>query len=295
MQIGSGTFADVFKVDYCGKLFAKKVCTYEKYRINTNTEKEIMEKLNGKKNHPGYKHIVHIVSSEKNKEGWDIIMDLYEGNLLDLIIQQKMNEEIVIELAKQISLGLAFMDEHQIAHCDLKPENILYKLIETNYHFAISDFGSCIQKGKYKEIHRIQTSKYRCVENMIGIPIIGSCDMPSLGAILYEALTGKYLFNYVDDFQYVQYVLDLIGMKELKLYNSSKFPGFENFKIKEDGILESFDFSKDLIDFIIKSIIPFEDQRLQAKDAINHSLFKKNLKVEKESEDEDYEFYYGYP
>jgi len=225
MQIGSGTFADVFKVDYCGKLFAKKVCTYEKYRINTNIEKEIMEKLNGKKNHPGYKHIVHIVSSEKNKEGWDIIMDLYEGNLLDLIIQQKMNEEIVIELAKQISLGLAFMDEHQIAHCDLKPENILYKLIETNYHFAISDFGlafmdehqiahcdlkpenilyklietnyhfaisdfgSCIQKGKYKEIHRIQTSKYRCVENMIGIPIIGSCDMPSLGAILYEAVS----------------------------------------------------------------------------------------------------------
>jgi hypothetical protein len=37
-------------------------------------------------------------------------------------------------------------------------------------------------------------------------------------------------------------------MKELKLYNSSKFPGFENFEIKEDGILESFDFSKDLID-----------------------------------------------
>jgi len=109
----------------------------------------------------------------------------------------------------------------------------------------------------------------------------------------------QYLFNYVDDVQYVQYFLDLIGMKELKLYNSSKFPGFENFKIKEDGILESFDFSKDLIDFIIKSIIPFEDQRLQAKDAINNSLFKKNLKVEKESEDEDYEFYYelyyGYP
>ena len=187
-----------------------------------------------------------------------------------------------------------------IIHTDLKPENILYKLIETNYHFAISDFGSCIQKGIYKEIHRIQTSKYRCVENMIGIPIIGSCDMPSLGAILYEALTGKYLFNYVDDVhQYVQYVLDLIGMKELKLYNSSKFPGFENFKIKEDGILESFDFSKDLIDFIIKSIIPFEDQRLQAKDAINHSLFKGSLNKFLDEEDKDYQFYYdlyyGYP
>jgi serine/threonine protein kinase len=285
--LGRGTFADVFKVEKDGQFFAKKCCTYKKYMYNTEREKNVMERLNGLSSHPGHKHIVHLVDSFENKEkGWDIVMELYEGSLFELL---PLDEDQAIDMAKHITLALIFMDEHNIAHCDLRPENILYKeskKTNSGYHFSITDFGNCLEKGEYKETE-IQSRNYRCVENILKSPMITSCDMTSLGCILYETITEDYLVNIKKEDggdKHVLYILNLIGKKILKQYDCSKLSRFEEFikDVEEEGLLyrDSFTKNKEIIDFIIRTILPFEDQRLQARDAILHSLFKEDFEDE---------------
>jgi serine/threonine protein kinase len=283
--LGSGTFADVFKIEKDGKFFAKKCCTYKKYMYNTKQEKIVMERLNGLSSHPGYRYVVHLVDSIENEEkGWDIVMDLYEGSLLELL---PLDEDQAIDMARHISLGLAFMDVHNIAHCDLKPENILYKKstkTASGYHFSITDFGNCMEKGEYKEVE-IQSTHYRCVENILKLSMISSCDMTSLGCILYETITGEYLVDTNKGFdKHVSYIFNLIGKRILKQYDSSKLPRFEEFlkETEEEGLLFNDPFSekKEIFDFIIQTILPFEDQRLQARDAISHALFKEDFEDE---------------
>jgi hypothetical protein len=51
---------------------------------------------------------------------------------------------------------------------------------------------------------------------------------------------------------------------------------------EEEGLLFNDPFSekKEIFDFIIQTILPFEDQRLQARDAISHALFKEDFEDE---------------
>ena len=59
--------------------------------------------------------------------------------------------------------------------------------------FKICDFGSCTQKKKIAK--DIQTRQYRSPEVIIRAGFTTSCDIWSLGCIIYELITGYYLFD----------------------------------------------------------------------------------------------------
>jgi serine/threonine protein kinase len=305
--IGEGAFGRVVVVtDTDGRRYAKKICTYKKYIRETLTEYEIMQSLAKNPDHPGYEHVVHLLSAVEDAmgEGVELVMDLYEGCLLDLMQEKDecelivpLDETIVLDVARHISLGLSYMNFCRLTHGDLKPENILWRRSSTSksgYHFALADFGNTVQITSDKVYQEIQTREYRCVENILDEPVGLSCDMTSLGCILYEAITGDYLVNRTDTDDHIAEMLEIIGRQTLAKYDSSELPKLGPFLeeiqsvqgdlstkgcVVHDLLQEVFDENnyekqEEMIDFIIQSIIPYPKQRLQAHAALDHPLLK---------------------
>ena len=305
--IGEGGFGRVVVVtDTKGRRYAKKICTYKKYICETLSEQEMMQHLDKDPAHPGYGHVVHLVVAldDAMGEGVELVMDLYEGCLLDLMQEKDdpdiiipLEETIVLDIALHISLGLSYMNSCKMAHCDLKPENILWRRSSTSksgYHFALADFGNSLQITGDELNHAIQTREYRCVENIFHAPISLACDMHSFGCILYEAITGDYLINHKNTSDHVSAVLERIGTKQLAKYDSSELPKLVPFlgQVKSvqgdlltegtnvhETLFDVFEEKKytkreEMIDFIVQSIIPYPKQRLQPQMAVHHPLLK---------------------
>jgi serine/threonine protein kinase len=333
--LGEGTFGRVVVVvDQDGRNYAKKICTYKKYIDSTFEEQRLMELLRKDPSHAGYHHVIQLVDAlpDEADEGVELVMDLYDGCLLDLMRNKdedevvRLGEEIVQDVARHISLGLSYMNECGLVHGDLKPENILWKRSATSksgYHFALADFGIAQELKDEPVFAHIQTRNYRCVENILDAPIQFQCDMTSLGCILYEAITGDYLVDEFNEEDHIASMLERVGSNTLSVWqryqpdstcymhtrskkkhtNAQCFkqnltgdvalprlaPFLEQVQSRNGDLLtddnehytllhKAFDdlgYVKrdEMVDFIIRCILPFPAQRLPAKDAWQQNLF----------------------
>jgi serine/threonine protein kinase len=305
-QFGEGAFGKVVEVvDATGKRFAKKTCTRENYMYNTDYEKTCMDALkHGNPRHRGYHHVVQLEAAERNSvnTGWVLIMECYEGNLLELMESfytyeddhetlNALPEAILRDLALHASFGLAYMTELGYAHCDLKPENILWKKstqTKSGYHFSIADFGNVLKKmDRYTSI---QTRQYMCTENLLGVASVTGCDMPSLACILYEAIVGDYLANHKHRPRHISAHLDAIGKNTLDMFDSKEIPDIQSYLgnvtskrghlARPDYPLQKameragYIFSKDITDLITFMLIPYPQQRIKAKNVCKHAWFE---------------------
>jgi serine/threonine protein kinase len=306
-QFGEGAFGKVVEVvDATGKRFAKKTCTRENYMYNTDYEKTCMDALkHGNTRHRGYHHVVQLEAAERNSvnTGWILIMECYEGNLLELMESfytydegdnetlNALPEAILRDLALHASFGLAYMTELGYAHCDLKPENILWKKstqTKSGYHFSIADFGNVLEKmDRYTSI---QTRQYMCTENLLGVASVTGCDMPSLACILYEAIVGDYLANHKHRPRHISAHLDAIGKNTLDMFDSKEIPAIQSYlgnvtskrghlahpvhPLQKAMVRAGYIFSKDITDLITFMLIPYPQQRIKAKNVCKHAWFE---------------------
>ena len=71
-----------------------------------------------------------------------ILSELCDGSLVDLMQKFpncKLTEPLVVNIMKQVCLGVKYLHDKSICHRDLKVENILFK----GERIVIADFGSC--------------------------------------------------------------------------------------------------------------------------------------------------------
>ncbi len=142
-------------------------------------------------------NIVHIFSLGPAEEIPHFVMELVEGTSLveagrALTINQKA------ELMRKVALAADFLHEHQIVHRDLKPTNIL---VGPDLEPKILDFGLVqhLESGsrrvtRFGEI--LGTPDYFSPEHTLpGSVFDPRSDVFSLGAILYELLTGSPPFH----------------------------------------------------------------------------------------------------
>src|SRR5215831_6731619 len=160
----------------------------------------------GALNHP---NILSIYDVGTNDGTPYVVSELLEGDTL----RQRLGgaglaPRRVIDYALQIAHGLAAAHDKGIVHRDLKPENLF---VTKDGRLKILDFGIAKLTGgddhKYSQseiltrrVHTdpgkvIGTAGYMSPEQVRGLPADNRSDLFSLGAILYEMLSGKRAFH----------------------------------------------------------------------------------------------------
>ena len=134
----------------------------------------------------------------KEKSRVYLAMEYAEGELLSdrLRREQRLPVETAVDLAKQIADALVYLHEHDVVHRDLKPANIM---VQPDGRVKLIDFGialdTTLRKMTWARMSQTMgTPDYMAPEQIKGLRGDARTDIYSLGAILYEMLTGKVPF-----------------------------------------------------------------------------------------------------
>jgi serine/threonine protein kinase len=148
-------------------------------------ERQILASLN----HPG---ITRLLDAGHTKSGQPyLVMEYVDGTPIDVYCR-KFSFEAKIKLFLLVCDAIAYLHRNLVIHRDLKPSNIL---VEAGGTPKILDFGIAKildetgEQGVTKE--RVLTPDYGSPEQVKGTAKTTATDVYSLGAVLYELLSGR--------------------------------------------------------------------------------------------------------
>jgi len=151
------------------------------------------DEIGGELNHPSVLRFYPVA----NKSRLYIVTEFLTGTTLFHVLRQRrrLPEKEALAIAARICGALQYLHEHGVVHRDLKPENIM--LCEDGT-LRLMDFG--ISKGAASRRLTFVgfapgTPHYMAPERVNGRRGDGRTDIYSLGAMLYEMLTGTIAFN----------------------------------------------------------------------------------------------------
>ncbi|MBI4242730.1 MAG: serine/threonine protein kinase, partial [Planctomycetes bacterium] len=194
--IGRGGMGMVYKANHkhLDRTVALKVLPPEKTRDPEFVERFKREaKVLAQLNHPA---IVAVYDMGIQGEIYYFVMEHVEGaNLRSVLAIQKLSPEQALHLVPILCDALEYAHSKGIVHRDIKPENILF---DTQGNPKIADFGlakllGIDEAGKSLTVSGefMGTSKYMAPEQFKDSKKVDHrADIYSLGAVLYEMLTG---------------------------------------------------------------------------------------------------------
>lgn len=147
----------------------------------------------GRLSHP---NIVTIYDVGETDDVAYIAMEYLSGTTLREIMDKgPIPLDLVAATAAQIAEALAYAHEHGVVHRDIKPSNIVITL--PHGQVKLTDFGIAhlVNSEKTTAGLMLGSPRYMSPEQAMGREINGRSDIFSLGAVLYEMLTGEYAFN----------------------------------------------------------------------------------------------------
>lgn len=211
--IARGTFGTVHKGVYKGQDVAVKLLEWgeentmkksevQYYRNQFRQEVAVWHKLD----HPNVTMFIgasmgnsdlRIPSSVQGDEGFHhvpnnaccvVVEYLAGGTLKDYLIRnrrKKLSYKVVVELALDVSRGLAYLHSQKIAHRDVKTENML---LDKQRRVKIADFGVArVEASNPKDMTGdTGTPGYMAPEILDGKPYNKKCDVYSFGICLWE-------------------------------------------------------------------------------------------------------------
>ena len=201
--IGKGGFGIVYKVFYdeLHIYYALKFIQNTKNNESKNLQNEYGKKIETFKNISN-KNIVQIKDNfydELNK-GYCIVMELCDGDLKDILNKYKpkgLPLNLIKKIFIQLNEALKIMKSKGCNNKDLKPENILIKYTDnnkTNFDIKLNDFGLSNKESTINNFINVKTKDYTAPEidkkNYNDKSVLWS-----LGVILYELYTNKYIFE----------------------------------------------------------------------------------------------------
>jgi eukaryotic-like serine/threonine-protein kinase len=135
--------------------------------------------------------VVHDIDETPDGQSF-LCMEYYEGETLKKKIDRgPLPIDDAIDIAMQVAAGLTKAHEHGIVHRDIKPANIMVTIDD---EAKILDFGLAKLSGRTlltREGTTLGTLAYMSPEQTRGEEVDRRTDIWSLGAVLYEMLTGK--------------------------------------------------------------------------------------------------------
>ena len=146
--------------------------------------------LLSKLSHPG---IVRVIDYFRERDHDHLVMDFVEGETLDHVLQRQgvCLEPDVLRWAAQMLDQLQYLHSRTppVVHRDIKPDN--YMLLPGN-QIKLIDFGIArlIKPGQARDTVAMGTPGYAAPEQHLGAQTDERSDVYSLGATLYQLLTG---------------------------------------------------------------------------------------------------------
>ncbi len=171
------------------KILARQLTTHPESLERFRREAKTLRQLD----HP---NIVKFIDAFEHEKQYVIVMEyMPSGSLHDLLKQGRLS----VERAREIALGLcdALIRSHQlnIIHRDIKPENVL---LDENGTPKLADFGVArLSEGTRmtRTGTQVGTPYYMSPEAWEGKKLDAQADIWSLGALLFEMLSGQIPFN----------------------------------------------------------------------------------------------------
>jgi Tol biopolymer transport system component len=206
-KIGSGAMGEVFRArdERLGRDVALKLIRPASSANPDHLRRfELEARAAAALNHP---NIVAVYDVGLNEGSPYIVCELLEGKTLRKRLEEgALPVRTVVDYSLQIVQGLIAAHDHRIVHRDLKPENLF---VTTDGRVKILDFGVAKLQSASEDSGRsveemttvtksgaiVGTVAYMSPEQLRGKPVDHRSDVFSVGAILYEMLTGRRAFR----------------------------------------------------------------------------------------------------
>jgi hypothetical protein len=140
-------------------------------------------------------HIVSVFDLGEESGQPYIVTELMSGGDVEGLIERAPKHrpplERTLEIAVEVCRGLEFAHEHGIVHRDLKPGNVW---LTEDGRAKIGDFGLAVALDKSRLTQAgmmVGTVSYMPPEQAMGGEVTPRSDLYSLGAMLYELVTGR--------------------------------------------------------------------------------------------------------
>ena len=152
--------------------------------------------------HASRLHGDFFVPAEKPLSGnpFYYVMDYVEAPSLSFLLKaRKLSADEAIELGKFLCQSGQFLLRHELVHGDIKPDNILVFREGDHISFKLLDLG--LASTVFTEASNSGTPSYLAPERFRGAFLSERTEIFSIGATLYESLTGHKPFGAIERFQ----------------------------------------------------------------------------------------------
>ncbi len=140
-------------------------------------------------------NIVTVIDRGEQDGRQFIVFEFVAGeNLKEIVARGPLPVRDAVQLALQVARALSFAHDRGLVHRDVKPQNVL---LNDDGQAKVTDFGiarSLDMQGVTQTGTVLGTSDYIAPEQARGQKVDPKTDIYSLGAVLYELLTGEVPF-----------------------------------------------------------------------------------------------------
>ena len=164
-------------------------------------------------------NIVQALAFESDGELSYLVYELVEGGTVADRIEKHgcLPEDIAIRIITQIAQALQYAHDHHVIHRDVKPDNIM---LLPNGKAKLTDFGLAKDYGADEDLTRqasgLGTPHFMAPEQFADAKNVDArCDIYSLGATLYNFVTGRLPFD-------AKTALAMLTMKEMCKYRLAR-------------------------------------------------------------------------
>ncbi|XP_051113959.1 serine/threonine-protein kinase ATG1c-like isoform X2 [Andrographis paniculata] len=209
-QIGSGSFSTVWHARH--RVHGTEVAIKEiiTARLNSKLQESLKSEIVILKgiNHPNIIRLHHMIE-EPGKIF--IVLEYCKGGDLSMYIQQrqgKIPEATAKHFMKHLAEGLKVLRDNNLIHRDLKPQNLLLSTNEDSSILKIADFGfarSLQPRGLAETL--CGSPLYMAPEIMQLQKYDAKADLWSVGAILFQLVTGRTPFTGSNQIQLLQNII----------------------------------------------------------------------------------------
>ncbi|KAF8006315.1 hypothetical protein BT93_K0571 [Corymbia citriodora subsp. variegata] len=259
-QIGSGSFSLVWHARHRvhgTEVAIKEIATG---KLNKKLQESLMSEIHilGRINHPNIIRLYEIIEAPGKVH---LVLEYCKGGDLSMYINRRgrVKEEIAKHFMQQLATGLQVLRDNNLIHRDLKPQNLLLSTNEERSVLKIADFGfarSLQPRGLAETL--CGSPLYMAPEIMQLQKYDAKADLWSVGAILFQLVTGKTPFTGNNQIQLLQ---NIVKSTELQ------FPP------------ESKDLSSDCKDLCQKLLRRNPVERLTFEEFFNHSFLSQKQPV----------------